>query len=66
MKKYLQVKDKGRMMNEETSRRMERSARPWERWRPAGEFRVSAPNWPAGRRRSQEDGMTIWRELIIN
>jgi hypothetical protein len=27
----------------------------WERWRPAGEFRFSAPDWPAGRRRSQED-----------
>jgi hypothetical protein len=26
----------------------------WERWRLAGEFRFSAPDWPAGRRRSQE------------
>jgi hypothetical protein len=26
----------------------------WERWRLAGEFRLSAPDWPAGRRRSQE------------
>ena len=25
-----------------------------ERWRLAGEFRLSAPDWPAGRRRSQE------------
>jgi hypothetical protein len=25
----------------------------WERWRLAGEFRLSAPDWPAGRRRSQ-------------
>ena len=29
-------------------------ASSWERWRLAGEFRFSAPNWPAGRRRSQE------------
>ena len=27
---------------------------PWERWRLAGEFRFSFPDWPAGRRRSQE------------
>ena len=27
---------------------------PWERWRLAGEFRFLAPDWPAGRRRSQE------------
>jgi hypothetical protein len=26
----------------------------WERWRLAGEFRLSAPDRPAGRRRSQE------------
>jgi hypothetical protein len=26
----------------------------WERWRLAGEFRFSACDWPAGRRRSQE------------
>jgi hypothetical protein len=26
----------------------------WERWRFAGEFRFSAPDWPAGRQRSQE------------
>ena len=26
----------------------------WERWRLAGEFRFSVPDWPAGRRRSQE------------
>ena len=26
----------------------------WERWRLAGEFRFSAPDWPAGRQRSQE------------
>jgi hypothetical protein len=26
----------------------------WERWRPAGEFRFSAPDQPTGRRRSQE------------
>jgi hypothetical protein len=26
----------------------------WERWRPAGEFEFSAPDWPARRRRSQE------------
>jgi hypothetical protein len=25
----------------------------WERWRLAGEFRLSAPDRPAGRRRSQ-------------
>jgi hypothetical protein len=26
----------------------------WEYWRLAGEFRFSAPDWPGGRRRSQE------------
>jgi hypothetical protein len=26
----------------------------WERWRLAGEFRFSVPDWPAGRRCSQE------------
>jgi hypothetical protein len=26
----------------------------WERWRLAGEFQFFSPNWPAGRRRSQE------------
>ena len=26
----------------------------WERWRLADEFQFSAPDWPAGRRRSQE------------
>jgi hypothetical protein len=26
----------------------------WERWRLAGEFLFSVPDWPAGRRRSQE------------
>jgi len=26
----------------------------WERWRLAGGFRFSVPDWPAGRRRSQE------------
>ena len=30
-----------------------RGASSWERWRLAGEFRFSPPDWPTGRRRSQ-------------